>query len=249
MDQMCEPRLGGEDVHPSSSRQLRDRLRRVESQLDQFLRVAGRNNGQTTAEDGSDRPLNHVILNPASVYKCPSNNASPASHRSINTPVEDEHLHDHLIIDRPPSSALLGGDPGASGADPLSQTLCDSLPSLQDTAKIYKASGGNHSIPFHEILTTPYGILDRDGLRSQSGLLEIPGLNVHLVLIARHMLRLASFADCRNNCAITTFSTSSTFPTCFATRLSANSITPESPASTPREGSYPASSCCAAGIK
>lgn len=176
-----------------SSRQLRDRLRRVESQLDQFLRVAGGNDGQATPEDGPDRLPNHGIPTPASMYKRPSNNASTASHQPINTPAEHEHLHDHLILDRPSSSALLGGDPDTSGADPLSRTLYDSLPSQQDTARIYKASGGHNSIPFHEILTTPYGILDRDGRRSQNHPLEIPGPNVHPVLIARHMLHLASF--------------------------------------------------------
>jgi hypothetical protein len=162
----------------------------VESQLDQFLRVAGGNDGQATAEKGPDRPPNHGIPTPASMSK---SNAFPASHRPINTPAEDKYLQDQLILDQPPTSALLASDQGASGADPLSQSLYDSLPSRRDTARIYKASGGHHSIPFHDILTTPYGILDQDCLRSQSRLLEIPGPNAHPVLIARHMLHLASF--------------------------------------------------------
>lgn len=75
----------------------------------------------------------------------------------------------------------------------LSHALFNSLPSRQDTARIYNANGGHHEIPFHEILTTPYGILDRHGLQSQSHLLEIPSWNDRPVLIARHMLHLASF--------------------------------------------------------
>ncbi|KAJ5242271.1 uncharacterized protein N7469_000598 [Penicillium citrinum] len=172
-----------------NSRHLRDRLRRVESQLDQFLRE--KDDGQAiTIEDGPGRPPNHGIPTPASMYK---NDASPASHLPINTPAEDENLQHQLVFNQPSSSALLAGDIGASGTDPLSRTLYDALPSRQDTAKIYKASGGHHSIPFHEILTTPYNILERDGLRSQSRLLEIPRPNAHPVLIARHMLHLASF--------------------------------------------------------
>ncbi|KAJ6019310.1 hypothetical protein N7522_001377 [Penicillium canescens] len=172
---------------PLDNRQLRDRLLRVESQLDQFL--AAGDNGRTMAEDCPDRPLDHGIPTPASMYKHPSNHASPASHRPVHTPAEDEHPH-HLNLDRPSFPAQVGG---ASGANALSRTLFDSLPSRQDTARIYKACGSHHSIPFHEILTTPYGILDRHGLRSQSRLLEIPGPNVNPVLIARHMLHLASF--------------------------------------------------------
>jgi hypothetical protein len=70
--------------------------------------------------------------------------------------------------------------------------LYSALPSPQDTARIAAASS-HHSVPFHEILTTPYSILDRDGLRAYSSLLTITGPGVHPVLIARHMLHLASF--------------------------------------------------------
>jgi hypothetical protein len=66
------------------------------------------------------------------------------------------------------------------------------LPSRRDTARIGQASS-HHSVPFHEILTTPYDVLDREGVRQQNDLLEIPGPDVHPVLIARHMLHLASF--------------------------------------------------------
>lgn len=173
---------------PLDNGQLRDRLRRVESQLDQFL--AAGDNGQTKTEDHPDRQLDHGIPTPASVYKGASNHASPTSHRRIRIPAEDEHPHDHLNLDRPSFPAHVGS---ASGVNTLARTLFDSLPSRQDTARIYKASGTHHEIPFHEILTTPYAFLDREGPQSQSRLLEIPGRNDNPVLIARHMLHLASF--------------------------------------------------------
>ncbi|KAL4926558.1 uncharacterized protein BDV17DRAFT_299656 [Aspergillus undulatus] len=74
----------------------------------------------------------------------------------------------------------------------ISHALYSALPPPQDIARIATASS-HHSIPFHEILTTPYSILDRDGLRAHSLLPSIVGPSVHPVLIARHMLHLASF--------------------------------------------------------
>lgn len=44
----------------------------------------------------------------------------------------------------------------------------------------------------HELLTTPYAELDAAGLEKQETLLDIPGPDAHPVMIARHMLRLAS---------------------------------------------------------
>ncbi|KAB8218017.1 hypothetical protein BDV33DRAFT_193077 [Aspergillus novoparasiticus] len=129
-------------AHIDSSRQLRDRLRRVESRLDQVLH-----------QDA---------------------NSTPA--RSI-----DQHPH-------PPPAYTEDMTPGEN----ISHTLYSALPSPQDIAHIVTANS-RHSIPFHEILTTPYSILDRDGPRAHSPLLSITGTGVHPVLIARHMLHLASF--------------------------------------------------------
>ncbi|OQD60854.1 hypothetical protein PENPOL_c020G05479 [Penicillium polonicum] len=172
---------------PLDNGQLRDRLRRVESRLDRFLAVG--DDGQTKAEDHLNRHLYLGIPTPASTYKDSSNYTSPISHQPIHIPAGDENPHDHPNLDKSSFSALAGG---ASEVNPLSQDLFNSLPSRQDTARIYNASG-HHEIPFHEILTTPYAILDRHGLQLQSQLLEIPSRNDHPVLIARHMLRLASF--------------------------------------------------------
>ncbi|QMW39125.1 hypothetical protein G4B11_002405 [Aspergillus flavus] len=129
-------------AHIDSSRQLRDRLRRVESRLDQVLH-----------QDA---------------------NSTPA--RSI-----DQHPH-------PPPAYT---EDTTVGED-LSHTLYSALPSPQDIARIATANS-HHSIPFHEILTTPYSILDRDSPRAHIPLLSITATGIHPVLIARHMLHLASF--------------------------------------------------------
>ncbi|CAI7654499.1 unnamed protein product [Penicillium pancosmium] len=132
--------------------------------------------------------------NPSLALQASSSNASPRSHGPINIAAEGQNPHDNLIPDQTSSSALVVDDPGASETDGFSRTLYGFLPSRQDTAIIYKASGGHHSIPFHEVLTIPYGIHNQDsGLRSQERLREVPGPNSHPVLIARHMLHLASF--------------------------------------------------------
>ncbi|KAI9046072.1 uncharacterized protein KD926_006019 [Aspergillus affinis] len=101
-----------------------------------------------------------------------------------------------------PAVPLRDDTPGTSSAatirlekgkyDGLARTLWEALPSQDDTRRIAKASAHN-SVPVHEILTTPYVMLDQDGLRPQRRLMEIPGPNAHPVLLARHMLYLASF--------------------------------------------------------
>ena len=143
-----------------STRQLRDRLRRVESRLNQVLH-----------QDASYTPAYNIDQHPQ---------PSPAytEDAAVQRPAPP-----------PPPQSLAGRFP--AGED-ISHTLYNALPSPQDTTRIATASS-HHSVPFHEILTTPYSILDRDGLRAYSPLLPITGPGVHPVLIARHMLHLASF--------------------------------------------------------
>ncbi|KAL4918994.1 hypothetical protein BDW62DRAFT_217404 [Aspergillus aurantiobrunneus] len=124
-----------------SSRQLRERLRRVEARL------------EALQHDQHARP-------------------SPEYETTVHQPSV------------PPERFVPGED--------ICDALYSALPSAQDTARIAAASS-HHSIPFHEILTTPYSILDRHGLRAHSLLHSIPDPSVHPVLMARHMLHLASF--------------------------------------------------------
>ncbi|KIN05446.1 hypothetical protein OIDMADRAFT_102000 [Oidiodendron maius Zn] len=74
----------------------------------------------------------------------------------------------------------------------LSRFLHQSLPSRRDTEKICTAAR-HPSVLAHEIMTMPYTNLDQNGLATPETLLEIPEPHIHPVLIARHMLLLASF--------------------------------------------------------
>ncbi|KAK3317569.1 C6 zinc finger domain-containing protein [Cercophora scortea] len=93
-------------------------------------------------------------------------------------------------------------EPAASGTnkpvsrhgkfEELSRFLHEALPSREDTERICNASR-HPSVLAHEIMTMPYSTLDQSGLKTPDSLLEIPGPHMHPVLIARHMLLLATF--------------------------------------------------------
>lgn len=77
-------------------------------------------------------------------------------------------------------------------SETLSQYLHRSLPSREDTERICTASQ-HKSVLAHEIMTMPYTTLFEKGLKTPETLLEIPSRDQHPVLIARHMLLLATF--------------------------------------------------------
>ncbi|OQE12614.1 hypothetical protein PENVUL_c001G06129 [Penicillium vulpinum] len=74
----------------------------------------------------------------------------------------------------------------------LSQRLLACFPSRQVIEMIYNARS-KKSILFYEMLNTPYAVLKQKGLNSPDSLLEIPSPSSHPVLIARHMLCIATF--------------------------------------------------------
>lgn len=74
----------------------------------------------------------------------------------------------------------------------LSRFLHESLPSRADTEKICKASPQPFVLA-HEIMTMPYTSLIQNDREKPASLLETPEPNLHPVLIAKHMLLLASF--------------------------------------------------------
>ncbi|OQE45892.1 hypothetical protein PENCOP_c001G00578 [Penicillium coprophilum] len=74
----------------------------------------------------------------------------------------------------------------------LSQRLHESLPSRQVIEVIYNARG-RKAILFYEMLNAPYTALKQNGLKPPDTLLEIPSPSSHPVLIARHMLYIATF--------------------------------------------------------
>lgn len=82
----------------------------------------------------------------------------------------------------------------------LSQRLHESLPSRQVIEMIYNARG-RKAILFYEMLNVPYAVIKQNGLKSPDTLLEIPSPNSHPVLIARHMLYIATFLQHLHPCS------------------------------------------------
>lgn len=75
----------------------------------------------------------------------------------------------------------------------LSRLLHDSLPSPKDTQRICEAIRHHNTVLAHEFLTMPYTTLVENGLKTPERLLDIPDPTLHPVLMARHMLQLATF--------------------------------------------------------
>ena len=73
----------------------------------------------------------------------------------------------------------------------LSRNLHASLPSQEETQRICRASRHPSILP-HDIMTVPYADLDHNGQKTIQALSHIPEPDQHPVLIARHMLLLAS---------------------------------------------------------
>ncbi|PLB51398.1 hypothetical protein P170DRAFT_433405 [Aspergillus steynii IBT 23096] len=157
--------------------QLRERLRRVEAQLDRFL---------THADAGIPTPASSEPQPVGADEHPPFSSRGAIETHSSRRPFTgwDDAAHG------PPSTVAARPEAGPHGS--LSRTLWEALPSQQDVHRISQVSG-RYCIPFHEVLTTPPAMLEQDGLRSQHRLLEVPGRQAHPVLIARHMLYLASF--------------------------------------------------------
>lgn len=66
------------------------------------------------------------------------------------------------------------------------------MPSREYTERILKANR-RHSVLAYEILTISYTTLEQTGLKTPEILLDMPGPNLHPVLMARYMLQLAIF--------------------------------------------------------
>ncbi|KAL5340614.1 hypothetical protein BJX70DRAFT_102110 [Aspergillus crustosus] len=95
-------------------------------------------------------------------------------------------------VPTPQYSPTTRHDTSQSKYERLSRFLHELLPSRADTESICKASRQS-SILSHELLTTPYIILYQNGLQTPESLLMTPQPDMHPILIARHMLRLALF--------------------------------------------------------
>ncbi|MCJ1366087.1 hypothetical protein MMC16_005212 [Acarospora aff. strigata] len=134
--------------------------------------IYDRRSPTTPSEDG--RRADHGIPTPVSMISEPSRYLAFYKSSEHHT-VENDFL------------------PASQGRyERLSRFLHESLPSREDTERICTASR-HPSVLAHEIMTMPYTTLDQNGLATPETLLDIPEPNMHPVLIARHMLLLATF--------------------------------------------------------
>ncbi|KGO39788.1 hypothetical protein PEX1_021620 [Penicillium expansum] len=148
-----------------------DRVARVEALVEQLIKKVDRHGGVAVPATSEIPTPSYGILTPdaASIDK------ESSRFLSVCKPSDDH------------------GSAEAEGRyENLSQRLHDSLPSRQVIEMICNACG-RKAILFYEMLNTPYAVLEQNGLKSPDSLLEIPSPSSHPVLIARHMLYLATF--------------------------------------------------------
>ncbi|EXJ90441.1 hypothetical protein A1O1_03543 [Capronia coronata CBS 617.96] len=167
-----------------NNRKMGDRIVRVENLIEQLIQKVA-NDGPGPYAGNPDRG----IPMPASIDSDSSRILALYKPSQDNDTVETEIHHDLPKSDRLPVATETTAGPG--GYEALSRSLHQSLPSPEDTQRTCKASR-HFSVLFNEMLTMPYSAL-QDRLDSPEILLEPPGPNVHPVLIARHMLLLATF--------------------------------------------------------
>ncbi|KAI0547952.1 hypothetical protein F4679DRAFT_340743 [Xylaria curta] len=174
------------------SLQMSDRVVRVESLVDQLMREipaysttcrsssSERNDSRNDNQQGNTDP----VASPA--FRPPGRELPPSV----------------LSDERTPGFQVLAQDPGdspsraprvsvanASEHARLSQALQQYLPSEQDVQMIAKASSSTSSM-FYQMHTVPYSALEET--RSIDSIFKRPRPEAHPVLIARHMLYLAT---------------------------------------------------------
>ncbi|CAI7603531.1 unnamed protein product [Penicillium pancosmium] len=147
----------------------KDRVARVEALVEQLIKKVDSQGGFAVSTTGE-------MPTPGSSHGIPTASAS---------------------TDQEPSSRLLPSDDhGPVESEGRYEKLCrrlhGSLPSRQVIEMICNTRG-RKAILFHEMLKAPYSVLKSNGLKSPNTLLEIPSANSHPVLIARHMLYIATF--------------------------------------------------------
>ncbi|MCJ1325267.1 hypothetical protein MMC10_001929 [Thelotrema lepadinum] len=115
---------------------------------------------------------------------------TPGTSHWLPTPISNasEPSHQYLAFYEPGenrSSSVF------SKHERLSHFLHASLPSKEDTERICNATRHPSVLP-HEAMTVPYVDLSQSDRRTQYDLLDVPERHEHPVLIARHMLLLAT---------------------------------------------------------
>ncbi|KAI0972445.1 hypothetical protein F4678DRAFT_60749 [Xylaria arbuscula] len=172
------------------SMQMGDRVVRVETLIDQLLREipAHSTTRRPASPPRNDNQQQNPVLDPVTSpgLGSPGHEPSPSVLPDVRAPT-------FQILTQDPGDSPSGAPRVslASGSEHtrLSQTLRRYLPSDEDIQMIAKASNNTSSM-FYQMQTVPYNALD--DTRSIDSMFERPGPGAHPVLIARHMLHLAT---------------------------------------------------------
>ncbi len=155
--------------------------------------------GKTPTTPGEDgRSADHGIPTPVSVVSAPSPHL--AFYESSEVGILDSDIvvlvtkccHQHRTVENGIYQSATHTPASQSKYERLSRLLHESLPSREDMERICKASR-HPSALVHEMIIMPYSSPNQNGLQTPEILLEIHEPNVHPVLLARHMLLLATF--------------------------------------------------------
>lgn len=201
------------------SLQMGDRVVRVETLVEKLLQRAPDDTVSVSTHKATrdkEKPT-HSILTPSSTTPASTNSTSPqliASYKTLTVsprlrrvPQKNQTLRALHQNDETAQYELLDGQSSDGPREPqstidrlagpgshegLSKALHESSPTPQDI-KIIAGARGKISTRFFQMMTTTYKDLDRADVKSLESLLETPGSSLHPVLIARHMLWVATF--------------------------------------------------------
>ncbi|KAI0197640.1 hypothetical protein F4808DRAFT_438202 [Astrocystis sublimbata] len=178
------------------SLQMGDRVVRVETLVDQLLSEIP---AHSTTRNSASLPTNdsrndsqqgnyasEAVVSPA--FSRPGREPSPVVLANVCSPGLQVLAHAKNPGDSP-SQVTRVPLANASEHARLSRALLQYLPSDEDVQLIAKASSSTSSM-FYQMQSVPYSALD--DTRSIDSVFERPGLGAHPVLIARHMLYLAT---------------------------------------------------------
>ena len=149
----------------------------------------------TPSEDG--RSADHGVPTPLSVVSAPS--PYLAFYASSEVSIADsvivvlltECCHQNRTVENDIHQSATHTPASQGKHERLSRLLHESLPSREDMERICKASR-HPSALVHEMIIMPYTSPNQNGSETPESLLEIHEPDAHPVLIARHMLLLAT---------------------------------------------------------
>lgn len=164
------------------SRQMGDRIVRVEALVEQLVKTVSTNKqaappleaGIPTPSSSSSELPQTSSLHDSSPGKTPCNDEGEAW-RTIN-PLETFRI---LV------------DGSSSRYEAISEALFAAFPSPGDL-RILRENEAGGVVCFNQMVTTPLSVLETAGLKTSDAWCRMPDRNLHPVLIAKHMMMLAT---------------------------------------------------------